>query len=84
MLCITVVSGVLMGAVPGPDGCAPDSYIALSPVEFDHYMVSPFKLDVDEAGAICGAVLGVWALGFGIRAAIRALRDPGVAGVSDE
>lgn len=76
MLCITSTSGgVLSGSVPGPDGCPADSYVALTGVEFDHYMVSPFKLSLEDAGLISGAVLLLWSVGFGFRTLIRALRD---------
>lgn len=37
--------------------------------------VSPFDLTVAEAGPICGAILALWALAYGIRMAIRTLRD---------
>lgn len=76
MLCIISTSGgVLSGSVPGPDGCPSDSYIALTVAEFDHFMVSPFKLDMQDAGLISGAVLLLWSVGFGFRTLIRALRD---------
>lgn len=76
MLCIqSTPTGVLSGVVPGPDGCPGDAFIALSPVEFDHYMVSPFKLTLEDAGLISGAVLLLWSVGFGFRTLIRALRD---------
>ena len=88
MLCISLSSsnpGALVGALAGPDGCPIDAYIALTPAEFNTYMVSPFKLGSDEAGAISVAVLGIWAIGFGIRMAIRAIRDTGpVGGNPDE
>ena len=83
MLCLNLSSGTAAGFQSGPDGCPNDSWIALSPAEFNHYMVSPFKLDLDEAGAICGAVLLVWALAFGLRMAIRALRDAGATAHND-
>jgi hypothetical protein len=38
-------------------------------------MVSPFQLSLVEAGAFVTAILGVWAVGYGFRMVIRAIRD---------
>ena len=77
MLCLSLSAGTVSGFQSGPDGCPNDSWVALSPVEFNHYMVSPFRLELEDAGAICGAILMVWAVAFGFRMAIRAVRDSG-------
>lgn len=82
MICIhSSPTGVLSGVVPGPDGCPGDAYVALSPVEFDHYMVSPFKLSMGDAGLISSAVVLLWAVGFGFRVLIRVLRESDSDGV---
>lgn len=39
--------------------------------------IPPLQLDATEGGLIAGAVLAVWAIGFGFRALIRALNIDG-------
>lgn len=46
--------------------------------------VPPFTLSLEEGAAISGAVLLVWAVGFGIRAAIRAMNTDGNSSTSTE
>lgn len=82
MLCLSVSAGVVSGVPAGPDGCPVDSYIALSSSEFEHYMVSPFKLSMGDASLVSSAVLVVWAVGFGFRMLLRTLADSSPAGGS--
>lgn len=37
----------------------------------------PLQLSAAEGGQIAGAILAVWAVGFGVRAVIRALNSDG-------
>lgn len=66
--------------------CPLGEYVAVSQLEYDQWMqagVSPFEVSVAEAGPICGAILMLWALAFGIRWAIRALRNTDSASFTD-
>jgi len=55
--------------------CAASQYMLLTPAEFTQHTVSPFKLSLAEAGSISSAVLLIWALGFGIRMAVKAMKS---------
>jgi hypothetical protein len=55
--------------------CAPGQYAALTVAELDLHAQGPFNLSLADAGSIASAVVLVWALGFGIRMVIRALRS---------
>lgn len=70
------VRGTYAGLTVGDEGavCATGQYVVLTPAELDQYTTSPFQLSLAEAGAISSAVLLIWALGFGIRMAVRAMR----------
>lgn len=53
-----------------------DVYVtcSVSPCTIVHQIsIPPFQLDTEDGALIAGAVLAVWALGFGFRAIIRAL-----------
>lgn len=68
------------GIVPTIDAssvasCPSGTYVVLTQAELDQYVSSPWKLDLSEAGPIIGAVLLLWAVGYGFRMAIRAVRD---------
>lgn len=39
--------------------------------------IPPLQLSLEEGGQIAGAILAVWAVGFGIRAVIRVLNSDG-------
>lgn len=45
--------------------------------------IPPFQLDAVEGGLIAGAVLAVWAVGYGFRALIRALNIDGNSSTSE-
>lgn len=50
----------------------------VSPCTIVHQIdLPPFQLDTAEGAAIAGAILAVWAVGFGIRMLIRALSSDG-------
>lgn len=80
MLCLSLSAGTVSGFQSGPDGCPNGSWIALTPDEFSHYMVSPFKLSMEEGAAISGAILSVWAVAYGIKSIIRAVRENSAVG----
>ena len=69
--------GTYAGLTVGVEGatCTTAQYAVLSAAELDSYLVSPFKLSLAEAGAVVTAVLGVWAVGYGFRAIVRAIRE---------
>lgn len=46
--------------------------------------IPPFDLSMEDAALISSAVLLVWAVGFGIRAAIKALNSDGNSSTSTE
>lgn len=54
--------------------CTGSQYVVLTQIELDAATVSPFRLDLDQAAAISGAVLAVWAVGWAIRTLVRVLR----------
>lgn len=62
----------------GATSCSVGQYIVLQQSEYENAIASPFRLTLAEGGAIAGAILLVWALGFGIRWAARAIQtsDP--------
>lgn len=68
--------GTYSGLTVGAEGavCTVGQYAVLTPAELDQYTTSPFQLSLSEAGLIVPAILVVWALGFGIRMMVRALR----------
>lgn len=50
----------------------------VSPCQIVHQIeLPPFQLTTEEGAQIAGAVLAVWAVGFGIRMLIRALSSDG-------
>lgn len=76
------VDGLVVGAEGA--GCTGSQYVVVTQAEFDAATVSPFRLSLDEAGAISAAILGVWAIGWAIRTLVRVLRhvdaDQGIEG----
>lgn len=54
--------------------CTGSQYVVVTQTEFDAATVSPFRLDLDQAAAISGAILAVWAAGWAIRTLVRVLR----------
>lgn len=55
---------------------ASDVYVtcSVSPCQIVHSIdLPPFQLSTGEGALIAGAVLAIWAVGFGFRAIIRAL-----------
>lgn len=60
----------------GAASCGVGQYIVLQQSEYENAIASPFRLTLEEGGAIAGAILLVWALGFGIRWAARAIQTP--------
>lgn len=65
------------GIVIAADGvtCTASQLVVMTQQEFDYATVSPFRLDMLAAGQISVAILGLWAVGFAVRALIRLLRD---------
>jgi hypothetical protein len=71
--------GTYTGLTVGPEGvttCTAAQYVVLTNQEFQRSVSSPFHLTLAEGGAISGAILLVWAAGWGIRQLTRALRTP--------
>lgn len=71
--------GSYTGLTVGPDGvtsCTAAQLIVFTQSEYENAVASPFRLTLAEAGAISSAILLVWALGFSIRWAIRAMQSP--------
>lgn len=67
------------GVQVGPDvtACLPGELSLLSYAEIGNITENPFRLDMADAGAISTAILLIWALGFGIRQAIRVVSASG-------
>jgi hypothetical protein len=75
------------GLTVGPEGatsCSAVQYMVLGQAEYENAIASPFRLTLAEAGAISSAILLVWAVGFGIRWAIRAMNSPDLTLTSEE
>lgn len=53
--------------------CTGSQYVVMNQAEFDTLTASPFRLTVQEGGAISGAILLAWAAGWGIRQVTRVL-----------
>lgn len=71
--------GTYTGLTVGPEGvatCTAAQYIVLTRREFDEATASPFHLTLAEGGAISGAILLVWAAGWGTRQFMSLLRTP--------
>ncbi|MDD5333645.1 MAG: hypothetical protein PHS32_07910 [Rhodoferax sp.] len=65
--------------------CPAGSYVLITATDWNAVnQPSPFNLDMASGGLIAGAVLSVWALGFGFRMLIRALNIGDVAEVERE
>ncbi len=75
MLCLSVSGSSVVVDSVGADTCPAGDYVAFTQAEVNDYLVSPFKLTLDEGAAISTAVIAIWALGYGIRMAIRTLRE---------
>lgn len=65
------------GIALGSEGvaCTGTQYVVMNQAEFDQATVSPFRLSMAEASALSSAVLLVWAVAWGIRTAVRVIRD---------
>lgn len=70
------VGGLSVGAEVA--NCAPGELVVVSQLELDQYTASPFRLTLAEGGALATAIVLVWAVGFGVRMAARAINtaDP--------
>jgi hypothetical protein len=68
--CAAFVDGVL---TPMPEPCT--ALVLLTPAEYGALSHNPFVLSPEDGLLISGAVVGVWAAAFAVRAAIRALGD---------
>lgn len=68
---------LISGLQVGPDvvSCLPGELVLLSYAEVGNVTANPFRLDLNEAGPIVGAVLLIWSIGFAFRMFIRALRS---------
>jgi hypothetical protein len=66
--CAAFVDGVL---TPMPEPCT--ALVLLTPAEYSALSQNPFILSPEDGLLLSGAVVGVWAAAFGVRAAIRAL-----------
>jgi hypothetical protein len=74
--------GTYAGLTVGAEGatCTAVQYVVLTPAELSQYTSSPFQMTLAESGAISSAILAVWALGFGVRMIVRAMRSDQVTG----
>ena len=63
------------GVQLGPDvaECLPNELAFLSYAEIGNITENPFRMGLQDAGAISTAILLIWALGFGIRQIIRVI-----------
>lgn len=68
-------TGLTVGA-EGVTSCTAAQYVVLTQSQYENAIASPFRLTLSEGGAIAGAVLLLWSVGFGIRWAIRAMHTP--------
>lgn len=70
----SLVSFDTVAVVPSVEPCAVSEYVVMTSEQFAQFGLSPFALTTDEAGAIAGAILLLWATAYGIRMAIQTLR----------
>lgn len=74
-------TGITRGTYPsltvGPEGatCTTAQYVVMTQPEYVQATTSPFNLTLVEAGAISSAILLVWATGFAIRMAVKAMNS---------
>ena len=74
-----ITRGTYTGLTVGAEGvtsCTAAQYVVLRQTEYENAIASPFRLTLEEGGAIAGAILLLWAVAFGIRWAIRAMHTP--------
>ena len=71
----TLVEVEVLALAPAGTACATSQYVVLDQAEVDHYLVSPFKLTLEEAGMVSLAVAGVWMVGWVFRVLIGMLRE---------
>lgn len=69
--------GTYSGLTVGAEGavCTTVQYVVMTQPEFVQATTSPFNLSLVEAGAISSAILLVWATGFAIRMAVKAIKS---------
>lgn len=75
--------GLTVGA-EGATSCTVAQYVVLGQSEYENAVASPFRLSLAEAGLISSAILLIWAVGFGIRWAIRALHTPEISTTNED
>lgn len=69
-----LVSFDTVAVVPSTEPCGVAEYVVLTSSQFAEMGVSPFALTLDQAGAIAGAILMLWATAYGFRMLIQTLR----------
>lgn len=69
-----LVAADVVTAGPDASACLPGQFVVLTMAEFDQYTASPFRLTLEEGGAIAGAVLLVWSVAWAFRQVIHVLR----------
>lgn len=72
--CVTVaqVNGVDVIVPIRDDPCT--TALLLTPTEFAHIAQNPFVLSIEDGALISGAIVGIWAIAWGIKALILTLR----------
>lgn len=76
MRCASIVrhQGIVTLQVVSSTTCTESQIVLLYPDEYARLANSPWNLSVADGSAIGASILAVWAVGFGIRWAVRALR----------
>lgn len=72
---VTTLSGTDVLTPSSSDPCT--GFVLLNPTEYSAWLVSPLNLSAADGLTLSVAILGVWAIAWGIRALARALNTDG-------
>lgn len=82
--CVTVsqINGVDVIVPSHANPCT--TALLLTPSEFAHIAQNPFVLSIEDGALISAAIVGIWAIAWGIKAAILVLRGSDGDSTSDD
>ena len=73
MKCVSVNGATGFFQDAGPPPCADGSIVIYTNLDFRTLTASPLNLSLSDGGLVGAAIVGVWAIGYCIRALIRVL-----------
>jgi len=71
--CVVIVGGAVVQSAADP--CT--GFVILTPAEYEYVSANPFKLSVEEASLIGGAVAAAWVTAWAFLAIARMFRPHG-------